>query len=129
MMLSTDPGPAATPRPTRSAPTPAMPTPAASLMGLGALLMLLAAFGASLTPAAATGRSITVAAIGGTEEITLPLRTDSRGDDEVYVPNRGWTRCVYRDCAYTVRMYYFDRGEPRGHGIGRGILGDLIGIW
>ena len=75
-------------------------------------------------------RSITVAALGGTEVITLPVRQDEQGDDEVLIPDHGWVRCVYRDCEYTVRKHHFDfwEGDRTGQGIGRGILGDLIGL-
>jgi hypothetical protein len=74
-------------------------------------------------------RLITVTAIGGSEPITVPVRYDERGDEEVYVPEHGWERCIYGSCLYTVRVYYFDRWEPGpGLGAGRGILGGLLGL-
>lgn len=72
---------------------------------------------------------LTVTAIGGSTPISVPVRYDDRGDEEVYVPEHGWERCIYGSCTYTVRAYYFDRWEPGpGRGIGRGILGGLIGL-
>lgn len=75
-------------------------------------------------------RMLTVAAIGGSEPISVPVRYDERGDEEVYVPEHGWERCIYGSCTYTVRVYYFDRWEssPGGRGIGRGVLGGLLGL-
>lgn len=76
-----------------------------------------------------TYRTVTVTAIGGTDPITLPVRRDGRGDDEVYVPDRGWVRCELRSCAYTVRKWHFHFWEEgTGRGIGRGILLDVLGI-
>lgn len=74
--------------------------------------------------------TITVTAIGGGEPVTFPVRLDERGDEEVLIPYRGWIRCRYRDCAYTVRSYHFHYWESDrpGQGIGRGILLDIIGI-
>jgi hypothetical protein len=74
-------------------------------------------------------RLLTVAAIGGSTPVTVPVRYDDQGDEEVYVPEHGWERCVYGSCTYTVRAYYFDRWEPGpSRGIGRGILGGLLGL-
>jgi hypothetical protein len=74
-------------------------------------------------------RLLTVTAIGGSDPITVPVRYDDRGDEEVYVPEHGWERCVYGSCVYTVRAYYFDRYEAGpGLGAGRGILGGLLGL-
>jgi hypothetical protein len=74
--------------------------------------------------------TITVTAIGGGTPITLPVRQDVRGDDEVMIPYRGWIRCRYRDCEYTVRNehFHYRDGDRTGQGIGRGILLDIIGI-
>lgn len=100
----------------------------------------LAALAAGLTMAAALGqagtlpdgahRLLSVTAIGGSEPITVPVRYDAQGDEEVYVPEHGWERCIYGSCTYTVRVYYFDRWEsgPGGRGIGRGVLGGLLGL-
>ncbi|MEZ5924122.1 MAG: hypothetical protein R3D57_07030 [Hyphomicrobiaceae bacterium] len=74
-------------------------------------------------------RLLTVTAIGGSTPVTVPVRYDARGDEEVYVPEHGWERCIYGSCTYTVRAYYFDRYEPGpGRGTGRGILGAIIGL-
>ena len=75
-------------------------------------------------------RLLAVTAIGGSEPVMVPVRYDDRGDEEVYVPEHGWERCIYGSCTYTVRVYYFDRWEagPGGRGIGRGILGGLLGL-
>ena len=75
-------------------------------------------------------RLLWVTAIGGSEPVAVPVRYDDRGDEEVYVPEHGWERCIYGSCTYTVRVYYFDRWEsaPGGRGIGRGILGGLLGL-
>lgn len=74
-------------------------------------------------------RMLTVTAIGGSDPITVPVRFDDRGDEEVYVPEHGWERCVYGSCTYTVRAYYFDRWEAGpGRGIGRGVLGIYLDL-
>lgn len=76
-------------------------------------------------------RMLTVEAIGGSEPVVVPVRYDDRGDEEVYVPEHGWERCVYGSCTYTVRAYYFDRWEPgsgNGRAGGRGILGLYLGL-
>ncbi|MFO1169781.1 MAG: hypothetical protein U1E49_02295 [Hyphomicrobiaceae bacterium] len=76
-------------------------------------------------------RMLTVEAIGGSEPVTVPVRYDDRGDEEVYVPEHGWERCVYSSCTYTVRACYFDRWEPgsgNGRAGGRGILGLYLGL-
>jgi hypothetical protein len=74
-------------------------------------------------------RILTVTGIGGSTPITVPVRYDDWGDEEVYVPEHGWERCIYGSCTYTVRAYYFDRWEPGpGVGAGRGMLGGLLGL-
>ncbi len=97
-------------------------------LALGFALMTPAASASSLPDGA--HRLLSVTAIGGSEPITVPVRYDDRGDEEVYVPEHGWERCIYGSCTYTVRVYYFDRWEsgPGGLGIGRGILGGLLGL-
>ena len=78
---------------------------------------LLLATVMSAAPAAANSlpdgahRLLSVTAIGGSEPVTVPVRYDDRGDEEVYVPEHGWERCIYGSCTYTVRAYYFDRWE------------------
>lgn len=96
---------------------------------LACLLGLAAAAAQAGQHASGAHRMLTVTAIGGSDPITVPVRYDSQGDEEVYVPEHGWERCVYGSCTYTVRAYYFDRWEAgAGRGIGRGILGGLIGV-
>jgi hypothetical protein len=74
--------------------------------------------------------TVTATSLDGGDPITLPLRKDRRGDDEVWIPNRGWTRCVFHSCVYTVRRYHFHfRETQRRDGyVGRGLLGALLGI-
>lgn len=103
------------------------------LSGLAVVALCLAtASGPALAKTLPDGshRLISVTAIGGGEPVTVPVRYDDRGDEEVYVPEHGWERCIYGSCTYTVRVFYFDRWEagPGGRGIGRGILGGLLGL-
>ncbi len=75
-------------------------------------------------------RSVTFTAIGGSEPVTFPVRQDDRGDDEVLIPDHGWIRCIYNSCETTARNYHFHfwEADRTGQGIGRGILGELIGL-
>lgn len=97
-------------------------------LAMGLALMSPVASASSLPDGA--HRLLSVTAIGGSNPITVPVRYDDRGDEEVYVPEHGWERCIYGSCTYTVRAYYFDRWEsaPGGRGMGRGILGGLLGL-
>ena len=93
----------------------------------GCMLASLPTFAGTLPEGA--HRILTVTAIGGTTPITVPVRYDDQGEEEVYVPEHGWEHCIYGSCTYTVRVYYFDRWEPGpGLGTGRGILGGLLGL-
>ena len=75
-------------------------------------------------------RMLHARALGGTTVVAMAVRRDGRGDDEVQLPNFGWTRCQYNSCLYTARRYYFhywDDGRPGMH-LGSGRLGRLLGL-
>jgi hypothetical protein len=70
---------------------------------------------------------ITVTALGGVDAITVPVRMTDRGR-QVLIPGQGWQNCRL-SCTYTVRLLYFHRWEAQAdHGLGRGILGTLLGL-
>lgn len=72
-------------------------------------------------------RTITVTALGGTDAITVPVRMTERGR-QVLIPGQGWQNCRL-SCTYTVRLLYFHYWEAQqDKGLGRGILGQLLGL-
>lgn len=96
-----------------------------------AIAALVAAWIGGASSASAGGQPyhmITVTELGGTSEVTVPVRIGESGK-EVYIPDRGWEHCRL-SCYYTVRLLYLNAYEARieHNHLGRGLLGRVFSL-